>query len=62
MRSSQRIEGKNTIYIILFLPMCIPNREEAVDTVIEKVPEEIKSIDTALYNMSDYFPIIFGMN
>ena len=51
-----------TIYIILFIPMGIPNIKEAVDRALEKVPEAIALVDTALYNKSGYIPLIFGMN
>lgn len=61
-RGSQRVEGEDTAYIILFFPTGIPNMKEAVDRALEKVPGAIALVDGVLYQKYFYIPPLFGMN
>jgi hypothetical protein len=54
-RGSERVEGKDTIYIILFIPTGIPNLKEAIDNAIEKVPGAVALVDGVVKIESWYF-------
>lgn len=61
-RGRERVEGKDTKYIIIFIPTGIPNMKEAVDRAIEKVPGAVALVDGVLTSVYWYVPLIMGAN
>lgn len=59
-RGRERVEGKDTKYIIIFIPTGIPNMKEAVDRAIEKVPGAVALVDGVLTAVNWYVPFIVG--
>ncbi len=59
-RAPQRIEGKDTIHIILFVPTGQPNLKEAIDRAIESVPGGVCMVDGVVYTENWYIPLIYG--
>ncbi len=58
-RGSQRVEGEDTTYIILFIPLGIPNLKDAIDRALEKVPGAVALVDGVVYNKT--FWLFIGM-
>ncbi|MDA3833194.1 MAG: hypothetical protein PF495_07330 [Spirochaetales bacterium] len=61
-RTGNRIEGKDTAHIIIFIPTGIPNIKEAIDRAIEGVPGGVALVDGVLSQNSWYIPYIYGQN
>ena len=59
-RGKSRVEGEDTVYIIIFIPTGTPNIKEAVDRAIESVPGAIALLDGVLYSKAWWIPYIFG--
>lgn len=60
-RGTQRVEGKDTAYIIVFIPTGMPNVKEAVDRAIEKVPGAVALVDgVVMFNYGNV--VLFGWN
>lgn len=60
-RSKDRIEGKDIIPTILFIPFGVSNLKEAVDRAIEKVPGAVALVDGVVYVRNWYF-LVFGQS
>ena len=59
-RAKQRVEGKDTIHIIIFIPTGVPNMKEAIDRAIESVPGAIALVDGVLYHKG--FWLLYGQS
>jgi hypothetical protein len=59
-RGKNRIEGRDTIHIIVFIPTGVPNMKEAVDRAIESVPGAVALVDGVLLSKAWYIPYIYG--
>lgn len=51
-RGIERVKGKDTAYIILFIPTGAPHLKEAVDRAIEKVPGAVALVDGVVSHQS----------
>lgn len=60
-KGNERVEGKDTIYLILIFPTGIPNVKEAVDNAIEKVPGAVALLD-GVVSFRQLFFILGGAN
>ena len=58
VRNNQRTDGKDDVFIFIFIPLGIPNWKDAVDRAIDKVPGAIALEDGVL--RSQGFWLIFG--
>lgn len=59
-RGQSRIEGKDSVCIIIFIPTGIPNIKEAIDRAIESVPGAIALLDGVVTYKFWWIPYIFG--
>lgn len=59
-RSSQRVEGIDKVYIIIFIPTGQVDVEQAIDNAINKIPNCVALLDGALYTKSFWIPYIYG--
>jgi len=59
-RATTRTTGKDTSYIIIFIPTGQPNMKEAIDRAIEPVPGAVALVDGVLYSNFWYIPYIYG--
>ncbi len=59
-RGKSRVEGIDTVSIIIFIPTGVPNMKEAIDRAIESVPGAVALVDGVLTQKSWYIPYIFG--
>lgn len=59
-RGSARITGKDTAYIIIFIPTGVPNMKTALDRAIESVPGAVALVDGVVY--ADNWWFIVGAN
>ena len=59
-RGNQRVEGVDTVYIIIIIPTGVANMKEAIDRAIESVPGAVALLDGVLYRKNWWIPFIFG--
>lgn len=59
-RGNSRVEGKDTAYIIIFIPTGVPNVKEAIDRAIESVPGAVALVDGVVSSNFFYFPYVYG--
>jgi len=59
-RSHQRVEGKDTYHIIIFIPTKSIKIEDAVDNALQKIPGSVALVDAVLRSKSFYIPYIYG--
>ncbi len=59
-RGDDRVEGKDSINIIIFIPTGVPNVKQAIDSAIESVPGAVALVDGVVSYSYFYIPYIFG--
>lgn len=59
-RASARVEGKDLVHIIIFIPTGTPNMKEAIDRAIESKPGGVALVDGVVYSKVWYIPYIYG--
>ena len=59
-RAQSRVEGTDSVSIIIFIPIGMPNMKEAIDKAIESVPGAIALLDGVVTYKWWYIPYIFG--
>lgn len=59
-RGKSRVEGKDEIVIIIFVPTGVPNVKEAIDRAIESVPGAVALVDGVITYKYFYIPYLFG--
>jgi hypothetical protein len=59
-RGAARVEGKDEISIIIFIPTGVPNVKEAIDRAIESVPGAVALLDGVVMSHYFYIPYIYG--
>lgn len=59
-RADNRVEGKDSINIIIFIPTGVPNVKQAIDRAIESVPGAVALVDGVVSYHYFYIPYIFG--
>ena len=60
VRGKNRVEGKDMVHWIIFIPTGKPNIKEAVDKAIESTPGCIALLDGVLYSTFWWIPYIYG--
>lgn len=60
-RGSTRIEGKDIIHSVLFIPFGVSNLKEAVDRAIEKIPGAVALVDGVVY-VRNWYAFIYGQS
>ena len=58
--SDKRVEGKDSVSIIIFIPTGVPNVKEAIDRAIESVPGAVALLDGVVSEHYWYIPYIYG--
>jgi len=61
-RGQARIEGVDSVSIIIFVPTGTPNIKEAIDRAIESVPGAVALLDGVIYAKSWCIPLLYGQN
>ena len=56
----ERIEGKDTAHIIIFIPTGTPNAEEALDRAIEKKKGGVALKNATIHSNWFWIPYIYG--
>ncbi|MFH0738875.1 MAG: hypothetical protein V2A59_03340 [Candidatus Omnitrophota bacterium] len=59
-RGQSRVEGVDSVSIIIIIPTGTPNIKEAIDKAIEGVPGAVALLDGVITAKSWYIPYIFG--
>lgn len=59
-RGKSRVEGKDKVMIIIFIPTGVPNMKEAIDRALESVPGAVALVDGVV--TSEYFWLLFGQS
>ncbi|NOU36089.1 MAG: SHOCT domain-containing protein [Kiritimatiellaceae bacterium] len=61
-RAPVRVEGKDVVHIIVFIPTGIPNMKEAIDQAIESKPGCVALVDGVVYQKLWWIPYIYGQS
>jgi hypothetical protein len=61
-RARNRVEGRDRIHIVLFIPTGVPNMKEAIDRAIESTPGCIALLDGVVYSKYWWIPYIYGQS
>lgn len=56
----ERVEGKDSAHIIIFIPTGTPNAEEALDRAIEKKEGGVALKNATIHSNWFYIPYIYG--
>lgn len=59
-RGKDRISGKDSKHIVIFIPIGTPNAKQAVDNAIESTPGAVALVDGVLTAHWWYIPYIYG--
>jgi hypothetical protein len=59
-RKRGRVEGKDTVHILVFIPTGLPNMKEAIDRAIESVPGGVALVDGVVYSKG--FWLLYGQS
>lgn len=60
VRGKSRVEGKDMVHIIIFIPTGQVNIKEAVDKAIESTPGCVALLDGVIYTKFWWIPYIYG--
>ena len=60
IRDRDRVIGKDSASIIIFIPTGTPNAKEALDRAIESVPGAVALLDGVISQKFFYIPYIYG--
>ena len=58
----ERVEGKDTAHIIVFIPTGNPNVEEALDRAIEKKKGGLGLKNATIHSSSFWIPYVYGQS
>jgi len=60
VRSSDRVEGRDIVHIIILFPTGTPSMFAAVDAALAQVPGAVALVDSAIRSFGWYIPWIYG--
>ncbi|HZL10904.1 MAG TPA: hypothetical protein VFC65_12985 [Prolixibacteraceae bacterium] len=59
-RGKTRVEGKDMVHLIIYIPLGRPNLKEAVDRAVESIPGCIALLDGVVYSKFWWIPFLYG--